>query len=127
MFVAINVILLDNYRLPFAITNIEQERGERVHITLAQQVTFLNKASVLRTLDTIPDDSSVEIDASSAVFIHPDVIEIIENFTVGAQERRIQVTVHDLERHKHDRTSTGMKVDVTLPGGSATVAPAQAK
>jgi MFS superfamily sulfate permease-like transporter len=127
MFVAINVILLENYRLPFEVSNVVQERGERVRITLAQQVTFLNKASVLKTLDTIPDESTVEIDASTSVFIHPDVIEIIENFTVGAQERKIQVTVHDLDRHKHDRTSPGMEVAVTLPSGRDPNNPAQAQ
>jgi len=115
MVVAVLVILFENFRLPFEISNIPQERGERVHIALAQQVTFLNKASVLKTLDSIPDDSSVEIDASEAVFVHPDVVELIDNFVVGAEAKNIDVVVHRLDHRPHVKRPTGMKVAVTPP------------
>ncbi len=116
--VAIVVILLENFRLPFKVNNLPQERGEKVQIVLAQQVTFLNKASILQTLDSIPDDSSVEIDGSRSVFIHPDVIEIIEDFAVGAKEKNIEVITKNLEPGTKDHPATGMKVAVTYPEAS---------
>jgi MFS superfamily sulfate permease-like transporter len=115
MVVAVLVILFENFRLPFEITNVPQERGERVQIALAQQVTFLNKASVLKTLDSIPDDSSVEIDASESVFVHPDVVELIDNFVIGAEAKNIEVVVHGLDHRPHVKRPTGMKVAITSP------------
>ncbi|TFH27574.1 MAG: SulP family inorganic anion transporter [Myxococcales bacterium] len=113
--VAVLVILFENFRLPFEITNVPQERGERVKLGLAQQVTFLNKASVLTTLDAIPEDSSVEIAASQSVFVHPDVVELIENFVIGAEERNIAVIVHGLDHSKQLRAPIGMEVAITSP------------
>jgi MFS superfamily sulfate permease-like transporter len=115
MVVAVLVILFENFRLPFGISNVPQERGERVHIALAQQVTFLNKASVLKTLDSIPDDSSVEIDASESVFVHPAVVELIDNFVIGAEAKNIEVVVHGLDHRPHVKRPTGMKVAITSP------------
>jgi MFS superfamily sulfate permease-like transporter len=113
--VAVLVILHENFRLPFEISQVPQERGERVKITLAQQVTFLNKASVLKTLDSIPDDSSVEINASDSVFIHPDVLELIDNFVVAAEEKNIDVIAHGLDPLRQGEAPTGMDVAVMRP------------
>jgi len=118
MAVAILVILFENFQLPYEISNVPQERGERVKITLAQQVTFLNKASVLQTLNSIPDDSSLEIDASMSAFVHPDVIELIDDFIVGAEDKNIEVLVHGLDRRRHAKSPTGMEVTVTSPSSS---------
>lgn len=115
MIVAVLVILFENFRLPFEISNVPQERGERVKITLAQQVTFLNKASVLKTLDSIPEDSSVEIDASKSAFVHPDVVELIDDFVIGAEAKNIEVVVNGLDRRKQVKAPIGMQVSVTSP------------
>jgi MFS superfamily sulfate permease-like transporter len=118
MVVAVLVILHENFRLPFEISNVPQERGERVEITLAQQVTFLNKATVLKTLDAIPEDSAVEIDASNSAFVHPDVVELIDNFVIGAEAKNIDVVVNGLDHRPHVGRPTGMKVAVTPPSTS---------
>jgi MFS superfamily sulfate permease-like transporter len=94
--VAVVVILFQNFRLPFQISS--HERGALIRIHLAQQVTFLNKAAMLKTLDAIKKDSSVVIDASNSVFVHPDVMEIIDNFTIGAPMKGIDVVVLGLDR-----------------------------
>ncbi len=116
--VAVVVILFENYRLPFQIHNLPQEEGEKVRIALAQQVTFLNKASVLKTLDSIPAESSVEIDASASVFIHPDVVEIINNYVVGAKAKAIEVTVIGLDRHHQVGRKGSMRIDIKYPSNS---------
>jgi len=109
---AVVVILFQNYRLPFQVQNIPQASGEKVRISLAQQVTFLNKASVLKTLDSIPPESFVEIDASESVFIHQDIVEIISNYEIGAKAKGIDVVVIGLEVHHHDVDRPGMEVAV---------------
>ena len=108
-------ILFQNFRLPFQMDGLPQEEGESVRITLAQHVTFLNKASIRKTLDAIPTGSSVIIDASRSSFIHPDVIEIIDDFVIAAGPKGIDVTVIGLDGHKQGQAPTGMQVSVKLP------------
>ena len=108
-------ILFQNFRLPFQMDGLPQEEGESVRITLAQHVTFLNKASIRKTLDAIPAGSSVIIDASRSSFIHPDVIEIIDDFVIAAGPKGIDVTVIGLDGHKQGQAPTGMQVSVKLP------------
>ena len=72
-----------------------------IKIMLSEDVTFLNKASIQRTLGQIPDNTKIEIDASNTHFIHPDVIEIIEDFVINAKTRDIEVKVIDLYNEVH--------------------------
>lgn len=109
------VILFQNYRIPIQISNRAHEHGERVHVALSQQVTFLHKASVLKTLDSIPHDSHVDIDASGTLFIHPDVVEIIDNFVLSSKSKDIDVVVRGLDEHRRDMPAPSLKVEVEYP------------
>ncbi|MFT4524453.1 MAG: MFS superfamily sulfate permease-like transporter [Granulosicoccus sp.] len=96
MVVAVFVILYNNFRVPFTLTKENLSDKENIRIGLSQDVTFLNKASIRKTLSQIPDDSNVEIDASKTHFMHHDVLEIIEDFKVNAESRNITVQVSNL-------------------------------
>ena len=89
--VAIFFILQNQYRSSYKIKNIIDQGRETIHIELAQELTFFNKAKMLKTLDSIPNDSNVIIDASKTSFIHFDVQEILENFLESAKERNIEL------------------------------------
>lgn len=65
--------------------------GHHVTIELAEEVTFLNKAALLREMNEIPDGSHVTIDATHSQLIDQDVLEIIENFEHSAESRDITV------------------------------------
>ena len=67
---------------------------------LSEDVTFLNKASIQKSLSEIPDGTQVIIDASANRFIHHDVIEIIEDFQISAPSRKIQLEIKDLFKDK---------------------------
>lgn len=112
--VAVIAVLYESFQLPFQVTELSKDVGERVRITLAQQVTFLNKASILKALDSIPKGSTVEIDGAMSVFVHPDVLEIIDDFELSAKAKKITVLVTNLDHHKH-KPSAGMNVAVTHP------------
>jgi len=62
-------------------------------IRLNQEVSFLNKANLLRALETIPSGASVVIDRRRAVFIDHDILEIINDFSSTAADRDIELTV----------------------------------
>ncbi|HKL02581.1 MAG TPA: SulP family inorganic anion transporter [Cryomorphaceae bacterium] len=103
MVVAIFQILWNNYQTPYFFEGKDYEPGDTIHIQLSEQMTFLNKASILRTLKNVPDESNVMIDASKTKTIHPDVLEIIEDFEYNAESRGITVSLKGLkETATHD-------------------------
>lgn len=97
MAVGVFYILRANLKTPFFIhrRDSQVERDGRTHITiqLSENVSFLNKASVTRVLSQLPEGCIVEIDGSTSVFVHPDVIEIIREFNETAHHREIDVVL----------------------------------
>ncbi len=61
-------------------------------IVLAEEVTFFNKAAILKSLQEIPNGNKLEIDFRGTVFIDYDVIEILHEFQEKASERDISIT-----------------------------------
>ncbi|NRA12391.1 MAG: SulP family inorganic anion transporter [Crocinitomicaceae bacterium] len=98
--VAIFIILRNNFKVPYEINKSNSSGQEKIRIVLSQDVTFLNKASIMKTLSEISNNSTVEIDASGTQFIHQDVVEIIEDFKVNAKVRNIELTVVELYKGK---------------------------
>lgn len=92
MSVAIVQILWKNYKSPYEIVKGNAE-GNHLTLRLSEEVSFLNKAGILRTLDQIPMRTKLDIDATRTKFIHPDVIEIIEDFKEHALTMNISVNV----------------------------------
>ena len=94
--VAIFFILQNLYKSSYKIKNVIDEGKETIRIELAQELTFFNKARMLKTLDNIPDNSKVIIDGTKTSFIHFDVQEILENFLASTQERNIDLKLVEL-------------------------------
>jgi len=92
MSVAIIQILWKNYKTPYEIITGNADKN---HLTLrlAEEVSFLNKAGIQHTLDQIPKNTRLDIDASRTKSIHPDVIEIIEDFKQHGKILNITVNV----------------------------------
>jgi SulP family sulfate permease len=61
------------------------------HIVLAEEVSFFNKASVIRELEEIPKNSKVIIDCSNSKSIDYDVVELIKNYESNAKTKNITV------------------------------------
>lgn len=90
---AIIHLLWQNFRTPYHFDPKTYVAGEPVLIELSEDVSFLNKASILKTLDAMPSGAHVIIDGSKARSIHPDLIEILEDFKFKAANRNIQFEV----------------------------------
>lgn len=58
------------------------KKDDSTHITLhlAEEVSFLNKASIRKKLDEIPENAFVSIDAADTEYIDFDVLELIKEF-----------------------------------------------
>ena len=91
--VAVFEILYINYKKPYQINIDDAEEGQVHHISLTENVTFLNKASIMKTLDNIPDGTKVIVDATRTTYIHPDVEEIIDDFKTHASFSNITLEV----------------------------------
>ena len=96
--VAIVSILWDNFKVPYKFDIRNYQPGAPIKIEFSEVVSFLNKASIQQTLDTIPPNSSVELDASQTLRMHPDVNEIIEEFQINAATKDIKVTLVGFEK-----------------------------
>jgi MFS superfamily sulfate permease-like transporter len=96
LLVAVLFILYNNYKKPFLFDASEHFEDGKIHLQLAEDVTFINKASIQRTLTKLPDGSKVVIDASKTINMDLDVCEIIQEFIEGAPHRNIEAEVIDL-------------------------------
>ena len=63
----------------------------KVKMTLAEEVTFFNKGAILKELDALPKDSSLELDVTKTRYLDNDIIEILEDFQQKAQTRNISI------------------------------------
>ncbi|MCG8582123.1 MAG: SulP family inorganic anion transporter, partial [Bacteroidales bacterium] len=96
--VAVMYILYNNYKKPFLFEEGKHLKDRVLHLELAEDVTFINKASILNTLGQVPDGSKIIIDASRSINICHDVIEIIEEFKTSAKYRDIEVEIKSREK-----------------------------
>ncbi len=68
------------------------ENGKSIyHLILAEEVSFFNKANLLKTLNEIPNNSKVIIDCSKSKSIAYDVIELIQNFEQNGKSNNIEI------------------------------------
>ncbi|MFK8104649.1 MAG: SulP family inorganic anion transporter [Saprospiraceae bacterium] len=109
MAVAIFYVLYNNYKKPFLFESDKHLSEGKIRLELAEDVTFINKASIQRTLTQIPDGSKVIIDASKSINIDHDVIEIIEEFETNAKYRDIELEI--IERKQKGVSNQVKKVE----------------
>ena len=77
---AIGAILHGNLKNAYFFQKEQFHTGDVIKIHLSEEVSFLNKASIRETLDNIPENTIVNIDASTTQYIDFDVLELIKEF-----------------------------------------------
>lgn len=93
---AISILFILNSNLRRPIRRIFEAHlgGNIVHIELANQVSFLNRAALDRVLNEAESGSNLLIDASSSDYIDPDVLSLIRDFKDNvAPARNISVNL----------------------------------
>ena len=114
MVISIFFVLKGNFKRAYSFRKEQYHGGDVIHIDLAQEVSFLNKAAIKNTLKNIPDDSSVVINASDTVYIAHDVLDLIEEFKeIRAVEDNIKVKLVGFKNaYNLDNTDEGQHVSV---------------
>ena len=96
---ALFIILRVNFRNSHFLHKKEIDNGHhQVILTLSEEVTFLNKGSIIEQLRKIPKKTELIIDISNSVYIHYDIKEIIENFRKTAIKKDIIVKIIGSEK-----------------------------
>lgn len=94
LLISIFYILRQNMRIPYYFIRNSYSNGDLVKLTLAQEVSFLNKASIKETLENIPANTSLIVDATLTEYIDFDVLDIIKEFhDIKAPEKNIKMSL----------------------------------
>ncbi|HMO17671.1 MAG TPA: SulP family inorganic anion transporter [Oligoflexia bacterium] len=80
LFISLIFILNSNLRTPIKKTLERHLGGEVLRVELANQVSFLNRASLEKLLREVPPGTHVLLDASATDYIDPDILNLIQNF-----------------------------------------------
>src|SRR5688572_1871754 len=96
MAVSVFYILRANYRSAYFFHREKHPEKEIIHLKLSEHVSFLNKASIIMTLDEIPENSHVIIDGENSEKIDYDVLEAIQEFKVKAYEKNIKLELRHI-------------------------------
>jgi len=78
--IALSFILNSNLRRPIRRSVEHHLGGDVLHIELANQVSFLNRAVLSRVLHEVPRGGHVLLDAQSTDYIDPDVLDLIRDY-----------------------------------------------
>ena len=90
--ISIIFVLKGNLKRAYSFRKEEYADGDVIHIDLAQEVSFLNKAAIKSTLNDIPENSRVIINAQDTVYIAHDILDLLLEFkTTRAINENIKV------------------------------------
>lgn len=73
-------------------------------VFLGENLTFLHKAGIGEKLKKIPHGNRVVIDGSKCIYIHQDILELLEEFYHQAGERKLQVEFFKVKGIKDKQT-----------------------
>ena len=92
--VGIIVVLFKSYQNSHFLHIEDKSNGaQKLKMTLAEEVTFINKGAILNELEHIAADTKLEIDVRKTRFLDYDIIEILDDFSLKAKNRNINITL----------------------------------
>lgn len=118
LLVGISVILINSYKNSHFL-HLEDVGGKHTlyRMVLAEEVSFLNKGAILRELNSLPKDSTLELDVRQTRVLDYDVLEIIEEFAVKAKNRNIKIKLisqkGEVENPENFRSFFGLDLPVS--------------
>ncbi|MFV0483221.1 MAG: SulP family inorganic anion transporter [Bacteroidales bacterium] len=87
-------ILIKNYRNSHFLHKKESDDGRhKVIMTLAEELSFLNKGAILKELEAIEEGTLLELDLRKTIRMNYDILEILDDFVFKAKERNIDIRV----------------------------------
>ena len=104
------IVLLKSYQNSHFL-HIEENKDSKVmKMTLAEEVTFINKGAILKELDNIPEDSILELDVRKTQYLDSDIIEILDDFSIKAASRNISIRLTSEQGVFHNPSKYAMHI-----------------
>lgn len=92
--ISISFILNSNVRRPLRRFVEQHLGGDVLHVQLASQVSFLNRAALLKVLDSLPRGGKLLLDAQGTDYIDPDLQDLIRDFKeITGPARGVEVSL----------------------------------
>ncbi len=92
LLISVFYILQGNMKRAYYLSKEELDDADEIHMKLAEEVSFLNKAAIKKTLKNVKANSVVTIDAKGTSYIANDILEMIQDFAnIRAKEEDIEV------------------------------------
>ena len=90
--ISIFYILQGNMKRAYYLSKEKLDNADEITMKLAEEVSFLNKAAIKKTLKNIKPNSKITFDARETAYIATDILEMIQEFAnVRAIEDDIEV------------------------------------
>lgn len=114
LLISILFILHGSMKRSYYLSREELAAADEIVLELGEEVSFLNKAAIKKTLKNVQPHSKITINAERSLYIASDVLELLEDFTnVYAQENYIQVTLRGFKYdYEHQSDSHGSHIRV---------------
>lgn len=92
--VGICVILIKSYQNSYFLHIENPNSGSKtVKMTLAEEVTFINKGAIIKELNNLDKDSFLIMDVTKTKYLDNDIIEILDDFKIKAAEKNIDIQI----------------------------------
>lgn len=98
LLISVYFIVQNNFKAEYKISKTQHQGIESYIIKLNTNVTFLNKVSLRRSLDEVPEYSVLVIDGSESNFVDHDILEIISEYANKAHDRHIELHLKGIEK-----------------------------
>lgn len=90
--VGIVKILLNNYQNSHFLHKEGFNDGDLMYkMTLAEEVTFLNKGAISRELHDLPDNAVLELDVRKTKSLDYDILEILDEYSIRAKHKNVTI------------------------------------
>lgn len=94
LLVGIVVILIKSYQNShFLHIESVEDGGKTVKMTLAEEVTFINKGAIMKELNKLEENSYLVMDVTKTRYLDNDIVEILDDFKVKAEEKNIDIKI----------------------------------
>ena len=92
--VGIVIILIKSYQNSHFLHIEDKSKGRnQIKMTLAEEVTFINKGAILKELDSLPENTLLELDVRKTTYLDHDIIEILEDFSEKRENKKIDIKI----------------------------------
>lgn len=89
--IGVVIVLVKSYQNSLFLHKKESGDHKVIEMTFAEEITFLNKASIQKELFSLPENSRLELDIRKTTYLDYDIVEILEDFVVQAKNKNIFV------------------------------------